>query len=125
MALQQIQKRSLLLRFDPTTGQEVMDIIAKMRNSAPAAGHDEIFLSLVVLVIDIYNLKITGDWSHFEGPQGRQSSSPALSLRCQHNPFQIIYLMYNRILQDLNTHVSITIQTVINGKQLFEILPHM
>lgn len=43
MAPPQIQKGSLLLRPDPTTGKEVMDIIAKMRNSAPAAGHDEIF----------------------------------------------------------------------------------
>lgn len=36
-------KSSLLPRFDPTTGKKVMDIIAKMRNSAPAAGRDEIF----------------------------------------------------------------------------------
>lgn len=43
MALPQIQKSSLLLRLDPTTGKEVMGIIAKMRNSAPAEGHDEIF----------------------------------------------------------------------------------
>lgn len=43
MAFQQIQRSSLSQRFDPTTGKEVMGIIAKLRNSASAAGHDEIF----------------------------------------------------------------------------------
>ncbi len=37
----------LFLRFDSTTVKEVMDVIAKMRNLAPAASDDEIFLSLV------------------------------------------------------------------------------
>lgn len=71
-----------------------MDIIAKMRNSAQAVGHDEIFLSLLAQVIDIYNLKITGDWSHFKGPQGQQSSSPVLGSRRQHHflPFPSISL---------------------------------
>lgn len=43
------------------------------------------FSSLVAQVIDIYNLNIIRDWSDFKGPQGQQSSSPALSLRRQHH----------------------------------------
>lgn len=39
------------------------------------------FLSLVAQVIDIYNLKIAGDWRHFKRPQGRQSSSPVSTPR--------------------------------------------
>lgn len=43
MALQQTQKSSFFWRFDLATEKEVMDIIAKMKNAASAAGHDEIF----------------------------------------------------------------------------------
>lgn len=42
MAPSQIQRSSFLLGFDLTTGKKVMDIIAEMRNSVPAAGQNEI-----------------------------------------------------------------------------------
>lgn len=47
MAPSQIQRSSLLLGFDLTTGKEVMNIIAEMRNSVPAVGQDEIRFSSV------------------------------------------------------------------------------
>lgn len=68
MAPSQIQRSSLLLGFDLTTGKKVMNIIAQMRNSVPAVGQDEIrFLSVFAQVVDIHNLNIGASWSRFKG----------------------------------------------------------
>lgn len=54
MAPSQIQRSSLLRGFDLTTGKKVMDIIAEMRNSLPAAGQDQIrVLSVFAQVIGV------------------------------------------------------------------------